>query len=61
MREVVPLAECREAAGSDSFHRWMTQEKDPDTIIRKIRERFILGADKAFQFARELKWAGALA
>jgi hypothetical protein len=35
----------------------MTQEKDLDTIIRKIRERFILGAHKAFQFARELKWA----
>ena len=28
-----------------------------DTIIHKIREKFILGAHKAFQFARELKWA----
>jgi hypothetical protein len=35
----------------------MTQEKDLDTIIRKIRAKFILGAHKAFQFARELKWA----
>jgi nickel-dependent lactate racemase len=33
------------------------EEKDLDTIIQKIREKFILGAHKAFQFARELKWA----
>ena len=55
--KIVLLAECREGAGSDLFHRWMTREKDLDTIIRKIREKFILGAHKAFQFARELKWA----
>jgi len=55
--KIVLLAECREGAGSNLFHQWMTQEKDLDTIIRKIREKFILGAHKAFQFARELKWA----
>ena len=55
--KIVLLAECREGAGSKLFHRWMTQEKDLDTIIGKIREKFILGAHKAFQFARELKWA----
>jgi len=55
--KIVLLAECREGAGSKLFHQWMTQEKDLDTIIGKIRERFILGAHKAFQFARELKWA----
>ena len=55
--QIVLLAECREGAGSELFHRWMTQEKDLDTIIGKIREKFILGAHKAFQFARELKWA----
>jgi nickel-dependent lactate racemase len=55
--KVVLIAECREGAGSKLFHQWMTQEKDLDTIIRKIREKFILGAHKAFQFARELKWA----
>ena len=55
--KIVLLAECREGAGSKLFHQWMTQEKDLDTIIRKIRENFVLGAHKAFQFARELKWA----
>jgi nickel-dependent lactate racemase len=55
--KIVLLAECREGAGSKLFHRWMTREKDLDTIIRKIREKFILGAHKAFQFARELLWA----
>jgi nickel-dependent lactate racemase len=53
--KIVLLAECREGAGSKLFHQWM--EKDLDTIIRKIREKFILGAHKAFQFARELLWA----
>jgi nickel-dependent lactate racemase len=55
--KIVLLAECREGAGSTLFHEWMTREKDLDTIIGKIREKFILGAHKAFQFARELKWA----
>ena len=55
--KIVLLAECREGAGSNLFHQWMTRERDLDTIIRKIREKFILGAHKAFQFARELKWA----
>jgi len=55
--KIVLLAECREGAGSTLFHKWMTGEKDLDTIICKIREKFILGAHKAFQFARELKWA----
>jgi nickel-dependent lactate racemase len=54
---IVVVAECREGAGSKLFHQWMTQEKDLDTIIRKIREKFVLGAHKAFQFARELLWA----
>jgi nickel-dependent lactate racemase len=54
---IVLLAECQEGPGSELFHRWMTEEKDLDTIIQKIREKFILGAHKAFQFARELKWA----
>jgi nickel-dependent lactate racemase len=54
---IIVLAECREGAGSTLFHQWMTREKDLDTIIRKIREKFVLGAHKAFQFARELKWA----
>ena len=55
--KIVLLSECREGAGSTLFHKWMTEEKDLDTIIGKIREKFILGAHKAFQFARELKWA----
>jgi nickel-dependent lactate racemase len=55
--KIVLVAECREGAGSKLFHQWMTHEKDLDTIIRKIRERFVLGAHKAFQFARELLWA----
>ena len=59
--KILLLAERREEAGSDLFHGWMTLEKDLDTIIRKIREKFILGTHKAFQFARELKWAGASA
>ena len=55
--KIVLLAECREVSGSELFHQWMTKEKDLDTIIRKIREKFVLGAHKAFQFAREMLWA----
>ena len=54
---IIVLAECPEGHGSELFHKWMVEEPDLDVIIRKIRDNFILGAHKAYQIARELKWA----
>ena len=55
--KVILFAECRDGHGSEIFHRWMTEEPDLDSIIRKIRQKFVLGAHKAYLIARELKWA----
>ncbi|MBN1557894.1 MAG: nickel-dependent lactate racemase [Lentisphaerae bacterium] len=54
---IIALAACPEGHGSDRFHRWMCEEQDLNAIIRKTQERFILGAHKAYQIAREVLWA----
>jgi len=54
---IVTLAECREGHGSDLFDRWMTEAKDLEDIFRRIREKFVMGGHKAYQFAREIRWA----
>ncbi len=55
--KAIVIAECGEGHGSELFHQLMTGEPDLDSIINKIRQKFILGAHKAYQIARELKWA----
>lgn len=49
------LAECREGHGSDLFHEWMCEAKSPDDIFRRIRERFIMGGHKAYQYVRDME------
>ena len=49
------LAECREGHGSDLFDRWMREAKTPEEIFRRIRERFIMGGHKAYQYVRDMQ------
>ena len=55
--DIVVLAECRDGHGSELFDRWMTEAKDINDIIRRIRTKFVMGGHKAYQFAREIRWA----
>ena len=43
--------------GKVALDKIRSEEPDLDVIIRKTRERFILGAHKACQIAREVRWA----
>lgn len=54
---IVTLAECRDGHGSELFDRWMTEAEDISDIFKRIRKKFIMGGHKAYQFAREIKWA----
>ena len=49
------LAECREGHGSELFDRWMREARTPDDIFRRIRERFIMGGHKAYQYVRDMQ------
>ncbi len=48
---VILAGSCAEGFGESHFAEWMETIKDPDTMIRKIHEQFILGAHKAAAIA----------
>ena len=54
---VALIAECREGHGSDLFDEWMTEADDLDQIYERIKKKFIMGGHKAYEYAREIKWA----
>ena len=35
----------------------MIQAKTPDVVIKEIKKKFIMGAHKAYLFAKEIQWA----
>jgi nickel-dependent lactate racemase len=51
------VAECPEGHGSEIFHRWMNEATSVQEIVERIRENFVMGGHKAYQFAREIAWA----
>lgn len=55
--DVLVFARCDEGSGSALFEQWMEAAHDPDDIITRIREQFVMGGHKAYQIARELQRA----
>ena len=53
--KIVILAECREGHGSDRFDQWMREAQSPEDIFRRIREWFIMGGHKAYQYVRDME------
>jgi len=52
---IILAAECRGGLGNELFREWMCEAKSPSDIIERMRrEGFILGAHKAFLFARHM-------
>jgi len=54
---IVLFAECIEGYGSEKFRKTVLAASGIDDIIKKHKEKFVLGAHKAYQFARELLYA----
>lgn len=55
--DIVVMAECRDGHGSELFDRWMMEAKDINDIFKRIQTKFVMGGHKAYQFAREIRWA----
>ena len=55
--DILVLAECRYGHGSELFDRWMTEAEHLEEIFRRIQTKFVMGGHKAYQLAREIRWA----
>jgi len=55
--KVVLFAQCQEDWGSKIFQEWMKEAKNPEEIVKRIKEKFIIGGHKAYLLAREVQWA----
>ncbi len=55
--KVILFAQCREGWGSEIFRKWMKETKDPEEIMQRIKEKFIMGLHKAYLLAKEVQWA----
>ena len=54
---ILLVGSCAEGFGEPHFEEWMRTIRDPETMIRKIREHFILGAHKAAAIAQTARKA----
>ncbi len=52
---VVLVGSCREGLGEKTFQEWMLWAREPDDLIRRVREDFKLGGHKAAAIAMVLK------
>lgn len=52
---VILLAECSEGIGHPAFAEWLTCGDPPEELLRRIRERFVLGGHKAAAIAKILR------
>ncbi|MBQ3276341.1 MAG: nickel-dependent lactate racemase [Oscillospiraceae bacterium] len=52
---IVLVGSCREGLGEKTFQEWMLWAKEPDDLIRRVREDFKLGGHKAAAIAMVLK------
>jgi len=54
---IILFARCQEGWGSEIFQKWMKETENPEEIVGRIREKFIMGAHKAYLLAKEVQWA----
>jgi len=52
---VVLVAECPEGHGHEVFYEWMIKFKDPATMERELKKKFILGGHKAYFLKKALQ------
>ena len=48
---IILIGSCLEGFGNKTFEEWMLNYKDPDVMINKLHEHFMLGAHKATAIA----------
>jgi lactate racemase len=52
---IILLAECAEGYGEATFEKWIEEAITPDDIIKRLKEKFVLGGHKAYAIARVAK------
>jgi nickel-dependent lactate racemase len=52
---IILLAECTEGYGEPIFERWIKEAESPEDIIKRIKEKFVLGGHKAYGIVRVVK------
>jgi len=52
---IILLAECSEGYGEAIFEKWIEEASSPDDIIKRLKNKFILGGHKAYAIARAVK------
>jgi len=52
---IILLAECTEKYGEATFEKWIEEANTPDDIIKRLKNKFVLGGHKACAIARAVK------
>ena len=52
---IILLAECSEGYGESTFEKWIEEANNPDDIIKRLKNRFVLGGHKAYAIAKLTK------
>ena len=52
---IILLAECTEGYGESIFEQWIEEANSPDDIIKRLKNKFVLGGHKAYSIARVAK------
>ena len=52
---IILLAECLEGYGEPTFENWIEEANIPDDIIKRLKNKFVLGGHKAYAIARAVK------
>ncbi len=52
---IILTAECLEGYGEAIFEKWIEEANTPDDIIKRLKNKFVLGGHKAYAIARTVK------
>ncbi|MDD5014115.1 MAG: nickel-dependent lactate racemase [Atribacterota bacterium] len=52
---IILLAECSEGYGEPTFENWIEEANTPDDIIKRLKNKFVLGGHKAYSIAKLTK------
>jgi len=52
---IILLAECSEGYGESTFEKWIEEANTPDDIIKRLKNKFVLGGHKAYSIAKLTK------
>jgi len=52
---IILLTECSEGYGEATFEKWIEEASSPDDIIKRLKNKFVLGGHKAYAIARAVK------